>query len=431
MMVTSATAAAATAATTLLALRKLSAKVLVENWAVTYHCVDLLLDGSLGSGDAIPRADKSNLTLDLAGPRRLGDIDLAASRVLHLSNRFATLSDNHAYCLGRDVNGIVDLAVMSATAGAAAIRIALVILPTRGALLRGKWLTIAPAVAVHDLHDEVLRASRRLARADKIDGTKAIHTLVLRGNVNMATGPLLEVANGLATASNDEANGPVRHHDLHAILALLHHARSTLVVECATTVDDTHAAILDDAVDCRLDLLTSRSGARNLARTVGAIVGRWHELNSAAALSLDAAKVLALATDDKADEAGLNLDRLRVIVTSVASKRRPIAIVVAVAGREGAASAVGRVRTLAVAVVAAVAAILATLIAVRVDLVAIGIAVRGGRARARLLVAPRVLATRRLLCIDDGAIVGAQAILGSESLGLGDSILEASRTNSA
>jgi hypothetical protein len=92
------------------------------------------------------------------------------------------------------------------------------------------------------------------------------------------------------------------------------------------------------------------------------------ELNPAATLALDTAQILALAADDKPDQACLNLNGLNVVV--LASERRSVAAAAVRAPRgEGLAATAGRIGAVA-SVAAILAAMLGTpLVPVRVEVI--------------------------------------------------------------
>lgn len=118
--------------------------------------------------------------------------------------------------------------------------------------------TVVAAVAVYNLEDELLGLSRRLTGADQVHRSQTVHALVLGDNVNVAATALLQVANRFTSASNDETNGPIRHHDLHAVFAVLgnwgiwnvgRRTTTTGSLVHAGTSKGAHATILNDSVD--------------------------------------------------------------------------------------------------------------------------------------------------------------------------------------
>lgn len=55
---------------------------------ITYHRIHLVPDCSFGIFDGLPSTNQADLALDV-GPRRLGNIDLASGRGLHILDGLA------------------------------------------------------------------------------------------------------------------------------------------------------------------------------------------------------------------------------------------------------------------------------------------------------------------------------------------------------
>ena len=134
-----------------------------------------------------------------------------------------TFSDDHADGFGRDADGVVD-ATPSVAAHTSSIP---TVTPPSAAharpALRGATLALARqtlGVTVDNLHDQLLGHRRGLRRSNEIDGTEAIGALRLADDVDVTARALLEVADRLTPASDDQTHGTVGHHDLHAILTL-------------------------------------------------------------------------------------------------------------------------------------------------------------------------------------------------------------------
>jgi hypothetical protein len=100
-------------------------------------------------------------------------------------------------------------------------------------------------------------------------------------------------------------------------------------------VQSTHSAVLDDSVDGCLDFSATSPWAGDLALAKGTAIGGRQELDTAVGIGFDPSQILALSTDNETNEAGLDLDRLSVVVS--ASERRSLPAT-ASARRKGAAT---------------------------------------------------------------------------------------------
>jgi hypothetical protein len=90
--------------------------------------------------------------------------------------------------------------------------------------------------------------------------------------------------------------------------------RVTGLLLCA--VQGAHAAIVNDAIDGGLDFGTSRARSCYSTLAEGPAVTSRKKLYSAVALRLNAPKVFALAADDETNQAGFDLNRLRIVVSA-------------------------------------------------------------------------------------------------------------------
>lgn len=163
----------------------------------------------------------------------------------------------------------------------------------------------------------------------------------------MAARTLLEISNGLASSSDDEADSAIWDHDLHMVLAIPQGRCSTsgrVARLFLSAVQGAHSAVLNDSVDGRLDLSTTSPRAGDLALAKGTAIGGSQELDTAVGVGFDPSQILTLSADDKANEAGLDLDRLSVVVS--ASERGSLSAT-ASARRKGAATRRRRVGTVA------------------------------------------------------------------------------------
>jgi hypothetical protein len=149
------------------------------------------------------------------------------------------------------------------------------------------------------------------------------------------------------------------------------------------------------------------------------LASRRDKLDATAALAFDAAQILALAANDESDEAGFDLDRLRIII--LASQRRPVtpATTMGAARGEALAAAAGRIRALAAIVTTALVG--AAFVAVWVEVVAIRVSAPGRALGSRPSVLPRIGLT--LVRIRSSRpIVWGDALLRCICLGLRDCI---------
>ena len=284
---------------------------------ITHHCFHLVFDGQLGSADSVAGSYEANFTLDLARTRGLGDIYLAARLRLHLTDSLTTLADDHAHSFGGDVNRVVDL--ITTTAGTTAhahaaahggwTTISTVII-TRGSVLLAASIDI-PAVTVDNFHDVLLGLSSSFTRANQVDRSQAVDTLVLTHNVNVAPTSFLQVSNSFATTTNDQTNSTIRHHDLHAVFTLTqrtgHGGVSSSSTAAATLVESsagngTHTRVFNNSINGRLGFGAPGLRTTDSALTIRALVIRAsNELYAASRLRLDTSQVLALSANDEAN----------------------------------------------------------------------------------------------------------------------------------
>ena len=291
---------------------------------MTYHCFHLLVNRLLRTSNTIARANQSNLSLSLSGTRGLCDVNLTPCRALHLPDCLATLSNNHSDGVRRHVYSIVDL-VRSAAAAATTTTTTARSVPTRH-IISGRSCgapsiakSFSTAITVDNFHDRVLGSLGSLTSSDKIDGSKTVDTLRLTNDVDVASRPFLQITNSLSSSANDESNCAIWHHDLHVILSISQRGGSTLVWIpwfLMSPVEGTHATIIDYSVNGCFDFSATIARARDLALAKGTTISSRQELNTALCFTFDASKVLALATNDEAYEAGLNLNGLRLIITA-------------------------------------------------------------------------------------------------------------------
>jgi hypothetical protein len=266
------------------------------------------------------------------------------------------------------------------------------------------WATVA-AVTVNNLHDEVFSHAGSTGKTDKVHRTQSVHTLVLTNDVDVASGSFLEVTDGLATTADDEANCSIRHHDLNAFLALFEwrkfirrrRAEAASWTTCiTTTVGSTTAtaidtAVFNDLVDGRPGLTTPCTWTSDLTNPVRVgLISSGDELNAGLTVRFNPSQVLALTTDDKADQARVYFHGLGTII--ITTKRRSIASS-STSWRE---PTTGTALTRGVGAVTAVIAILPPpFISVWVVVIVVAIVITTGR-RARSVppIRPTVICTR-------------------------------------
>lgn len=171
------------------------------------------------------------------------------------------------------------------------------------------------AVAVDNLHDELLGLGCGLSGSDKIDRAQTIDTLGLTGDVDMAATPLLKVTNSFTSTANNQADSSIGHHNLHDILTLSKCGRGrsssgggrSIAVTAASTMGvvssgySAHARVFNDPVDGILGLSTSCTRAGDSALTERTLVIRASdELHSATGGGLNTTQVLTLSSNDQA-----------------------------------------------------------------------------------------------------------------------------------
>lgn len=393
--------------------------------ALLSSCVHLVHYRDLGLLDGVAATNELDLSIGLAG-LSLRDVDLAAGAILHLTNGLATLADNHANCVRGDEDGVLGLVMAAGTARTAA---------AEGVATPSAACRIAPtvsAVAIHNLEDEFLRMASRLGWADEVDGSKAVDALVLADNVDMAAAALLQVTDGFAAASNDQAHGSIGDHDLERVFAFLCNgsrgrwSASVPAAVCGSlsphvgrSTTSPHATVLDDAVDHIFCSLALSPGPCNLALPIFLVRVRCRdELDSAPAILLDAAEILALATNDEADETSFDGYRLSVAVI-LASQRGAVAAA-ALSSRRKATAARGEGALATVVTRRSVVA--SPLVTVGIDIIAVA-AARWGALGARPWILAMVGLTGVSLLVAAGlSLVWGEALFRSEGLGLRDGI---------
>lgn len=317
-----AAAAAAASTTTVVALLSLVNSVsndpedVTPGFPCTYNGVNLVFDRTLRPFDGVAATHKLNLTLALTRSWLLGDVDLASCSILHLSDGLSTFSDDHANGFVGNVNCILNL-----------------VLGIVSRIVSAWWGSVVAisvsTVTVDDLHDKILGLCSSGVWADQVDGPQPIHALRFAHDIDMATAPFLQVPDGLATASNDETDSAVRHHNLQTIFAIFQVGYTTAVDRnssnsssssrrrrggaSASTVktsasDGTHAAVLDDAVDGSLGFGPPGTWPCDLALSELFVAIAWGEkLDTTLGLAFDTPQILTLSANDQTDEASFNL----------------------------------------------------------------------------------------------------------------------------
>lgn len=86
-------------------------------------------------------------------------------------------------------------------------------------------------------------------------------------------------------------------------------------------VKGSHSTIFDDAIDGCLDFGTTSTWASDLALSEGTTIGSRQELDTAIRVSFDPSQILSLAADDEANQTGLYLNRLGVVITTTSQRR--------------------------------------------------------------------------------------------------------------
>merc|ERR1712098_551571 len=112
--------------------------------------------------------DQPDFTLNIM-PSCWRDVDLAATRILHLPDGFAALTNHHTNAVAWDVDAVVDLLMR-------------VVTPATAQFLD----TDALLVAFHNFHNQVARVLLGRHASDQVDWSHAINTLVLCNNVHVA-----------------------------------------------------------------------------------------------------------------------------------------------------------------------------------------------------------------------------------------------------
>jgi len=201
------------------------------------------------------------------------------------------------------------------------------------------------------------------------------------------------------------------------ILALAEGGRSTPTLIprlfLLGTVQGAHSAIFDDAVNGSLHLSAARPRTGDPALAVGPSIGGSQELHATVRLGFDASEVLALSTDDEADEARFDLYRLGIVVAP--AQRRPIATATTAttcARRERATSRRRRVR--------AVPAVIATVCPTTLIPVILASG-RGTGSRASI----GTIAVSRVGAIYKRSVVGSGSLLGSKGSRLRNDVVKA------
>ena len=212
-----------------------------------------------------------------------------------------------------------------------------------GALL---LLLLASAVTFDDFKDQIFGDAHSLHATDEVDGTQTIDALGLAQDVNVAATAFLEIFDGLAAATDDEAHGLIRNHDLGTILAITESGQVHLCTARHASgvgtliLHDIGATILfNDGKDGGFGSVSTPRRPGNSALTLrGVRVLGLQKLHTSARLRLDLAKVLARATDDQTNKGRFHTDSLGISI-ALAPVRRVSRVAVTAIGRVGAAVA--------------------------------------------------------------------------------------------
>jgi hypothetical protein len=81
-------------------------------------------------------------------------------------------------------------------------------------------------------------------------------------------------------------------------------------------VEGSHSAVFNNAIDSRLNFSATCARASDLALSEWAAISSCQELHATIGVSLNPSQVFALAANNQADQAGLDLDSLRVVIAS-------------------------------------------------------------------------------------------------------------------
>ncbi len=141
----------------------------------------------------------------------------------------------------------------------------------------------------------------------------------------MTLAALLQISDRLAASSDNEAHGPIRHHDLDAVLAF---SKRRLMTTDAAVEGRTGllAVVLDDAPNLVLGVVARLPSPGD--STAAVLPGPFRprrELHSRAGLGFDPTQILALSSNDETNHRGVNLDCLRIIVAGAGSRRGSLA----------------------------------------------------------------------------------------------------------
>jgi hypothetical protein len=156
-----------------------------------------------------------------------------------------------------------------------------------------------------------------LCAADEIHRPKAVDTLVLTNDVDVASTSFLKIPDGLSTAPDDEANRPIRDNDLNAVLSfterrlvvLILRAPSTATASATASATTTvacwrgffrwvAAVLINDSVDFPLGVNTSAWIAGDLALPLRArCIRPGDELDASTGVLLHAPQILSLSTN--------------------------------------------------------------------------------------------------------------------------------------
>lgn len=141
-------------------------------------------------------SNEAYFTLNITTASRR-DIDLATTRVLHITDCLSTFADNHADCIARNHNAVVDLLMRVLTTTAAQL-----------------FDTDTFLITFHNLLDKItcMLLLRRIA--NQVHGSHAIDALVLGGDIDMAATAVLQVSNSLTSTTNDQPNRAIWDEDL-------------------------------------------------------------------------------------------------------------------------------------------------------------------------------------------------------------------------
>ena len=217
-----------------------------------------------------------------------------------------TLSYDHTNGIRRDFDRIIDLISCISSIRIESFTFALL------------WGSHGFGVTVDNLQDEFFGLSGSLRSSNEVHRAEAVHTLILTNDIDMAAASFLQITDCLTTATNDQSNGTIRHHNLDTILPFTKSRLVATLGDFASTTSLTSrvsAIFFNDPINFALCFQAGARISGDSTLSLPSIVGAGHELDSGRRNFFNTAEIIARPTDHKANQRRINDDDFRVVMS--------------------------------------------------------------------------------------------------------------------